>query len=485
MAEVITYRHNTMAIQSLDTFLNIRGGYHNGLRDVYFIRAIGELPDMRKVIIDIDHKMDTSVAENKLIYRRISHLPKLSLAEDIDFYARAFDSWKSGNPIRLKSKINNVLLNTVFSKATNEVLLIYKQTQKNCSDTMLRNYAVKLWFWSDYLLTEVFSQWEERLSVKVIAEDVTKVQEYLFFYMITLLGCDVLLINGKADLKAEKNILLLSTSLKLGAFGKTELPEYKAITKSIQKSSHASNNTSTNISTSATNEEKRLRIQRSNSDRQNDRINCMRPASATDSLTTTTEVISGKQREKTFEELAQLATSIVMLAVHNRNGDMVAAGSGIMIGRNGFILTNYHVVKDGRFFSIRIEDDENIYTTDEIIKYNSDLDLAVIRIQKELRPLKIYDSREKLVRGQKVVAIGSPLGLFNSVSDGIISGFRTIGNVQMIQFTAPISHGSSGGALLNMQGEVIGISTAGIDSGQNINLAVDYESIRMFAKGFY
>lgn len=74
--------------------------------------------------------------------------------------------------------------------------------------------------------------------------------------------------------------------------------------------------------------------------------------------------------------------------------------------------------------------------------------------------------------------------MFNSVSDGIISGFRKIDMVDMIQFTAPISHGSSGGAVLNMQGEVIGISTAGIDEGQNINLAVNYEDIRMFVMGF-
>ena len=82
-----------------------------------------------------------------------------------------------------------------------------------------------------------------------------------------------------------------------------------------------------------------------------------------------------------------------------------------------------------------------------------------------------------------MVAIGSPLGLFNSISDGIIAGFRTIDRVDMIQFTAPISHGSSGGAVLNMYGEVIGISTAGFDDGQNINLAMGYECIRMFAKG--
>ena len=92
---------------------------------------------------------------------------------------------------------------------------------------------------------------------------------------------------------------------------------------------------------------------------------------------------------------------------------------------------------------------------------------------------------DELRVGDTVYAIGSPLGLFNSVSDGIISGFRQINDVDMIQFTAPISHGSSGGAVLNMAGELIGISTAGFDQGQNINLAVGYENIRLFARGFY
>ena len=91
---------------------------------------------------------------------------------------------------------------------------------------------------------------------------------------------------------------------------------------------------------------------------------------------------------------------------------------------------------------------------------------------------------QKLVRGQKVVAIGSPLGLFNSVSDGIIAGFRVLDDVDMIQFTAPTSPGSSGGAVLNMYGEVIGISTAGAPGAQGINWAVGYEFINLFTQGF-
>ena len=166
----------------------------------------------------------------------------------------------------------------------------------------------------------------------------------------------------------------------------------------------------------------------------------------------------GGRRTKTYEELALLSSSVVLIAIHNQSGQVIGTGSGIMISADGFILTNNHVASGGVYYSVKIEEDDQSYYTDEIVKYNSDLDLAIIRIDRQLAPLPVYDGRDKLVRGQQVVAIGSPLGLFNSISDGIIAGFRTIDRVDMIQFTAPISHGSSGGAVLNMYGEVIGLS---------------------------
>ncbi len=173
-----------------------------------------------------------------------------------------------------------------------------------------------------------------------------------------------------------------------------------------------------------------------------------------------------------------------MILVHDAKGEVIGTGSGIMVGSGGYILTNDHVVRGGASYSVRIENDDQVYHTDELIKYNPLLDLALLRIERRLAPIPIYGGEKKPVRGQAVAAIGSPLGLFNSISDGIISGFRTIDGVDMIQFTAPISQGSSGGAVLNMYGEVIGISTAGFDRGQNINLAVGYESIRLFIQGF-
>ena len=89
----------------------------------------------------------------------------------------------------------------------------------------------------------------------------------------------------------------------------------------------------------------------------------------------------------------------------------------------------------GSFYSVRIEDDNEIYTTDELIKYNSDLDMAIIRINRKLNPLHIYDGKQKLVRGQKVVAIGSPLQAFFilDVGQGVfhgVDGFE-IGEIQL------------------------------------------------------
>ena len=130
-----------------------------------------------------------------------------------------------------------------------------------------------------------------------------------------------------------------------------------------------------------------------------------------------------------------------------------------------------------------LEEETEVFYTNELIKYNQDLDLAILRMEKRRAPIPIYRGPEPLVRGQKVVAIGSPLGLFNTVSDGIISGFRTVGRRSMLQFTAPTSHGSSGGALLDVYGNLIGVITAGFDDGQNLNLAVDYQSILEFARG--
>lgn len=489
MNERIAYRHNVMSIDSLDAFINIKGGCRNGVRDVYFVRALGELPDMKSVILNIDRKMDTAASNNRLMYYRISGLPKSIQGADIEFYSNSYAAWSRGEAVKLRARYSDKLFGEVCAAATRNTVAQYKKIRANMTETIIKNFVIKLWFWTDFLLKDVIAQWTERASVKIIADNITKDQEYLFFYMATLLGCDVLLLNNKSDICLDRRIMELSGELKLGSYGKTELPRYtpNIIEKKQERAAkprEGGMQTAEKVN-AGMKQPKNATVNNTDIKQHNAKLNIRAIRKNPAENKKGNAAADAARREKNFEELAQLAASVVMIAVHDRKGEPVETGSGIMIGRQGFILTNYHVIKSGEIYAVRMESDEEVYVTNEIIKINPQLDLAVIRIKKELNPIPIYDGKQKLVRGQKVVAIGSPLGLFNSVSDGIISGFRNIRDVDMIQFTAPISHGSSGGAVLNMYGELIGISTAGIDSGQNINLAVDYENIRFFAKGFY
>lgn len=442
-----------MNIGSLESFLSIKGGYNGDRRDVYFVRALGCESDTERKISAIDEKMAGEMRNNRLFYTRVKSLPRLTSRTDMEFYERQFNAFRANKEIFVRNQDRDEKFGSALGVACLEAADRYRYLKKNMTESIERNFIVKLLYWTDCVLGTSLSEWNERGCYKILAEDVQKEQEYLFYYMLTLIGCDVLLLEYRKDIETAAELKRLSGALELGEFRSLTLPEYRA-------------GENERIGINSEGEAEESKIRRPGLSQQPE--NCPRP----------------QLSEKSFEELARLASSIVMIAVYDRKGSPIATGSGIMTGRAGYILTNNHVTAGGRFFDVRIEDDEKVYRTNEIIKYNSVLDLAVLRIDRCLEPLPIYRGKKNLVRGQKVVAIGSPLGLFNSVSDGIISGFRKIDSVNMIQFTAPISHGSSGGAVLNMQGEVIGISTAGFDEGQNINLAVNYEDIGLFVRGF-
>lgn len=444
MAEICKFRHNVMGVSTISTFEKIRGGINNNCKDVYFVRAIGVNAAYIDDINDMDHILTSRMNEGRGYYFRINSLPDMKSISDANFYSDCYTKWvESGRrEVEIHTTCKNKARAIMLGNACRMIEEIYSRVNRQTTNSICRNLMVKMLFWYDSVFADEKIVWNEKCSYKIAASNIVKKQEYLFFYLVTLMGCDVLLLQSRKDIEMEEEKLGFSTKFVLGDFSEVEIPLYKGSDSGIQKE-HVT------------------------------------PLSYTESSSKRNE-----DSEKSFEELAQLASSVVLIEIHNDRGETIGSGSGIMIGKDGYILTNNHVVSGGRFYSVRIEDDENVYTTDEIIKYNYVLDLAIIRIDRELSPIPVYRGNKKLVRGQKVVAIGSPLGLFNSVSDGIISGFRKIDQVDMIQFTAPISHGSSGGAVLNMQGEVIGISTAGIDTGQNINLAMGYECIHTFIHGF-
>ncbi len=503
MGELIKFRHNAMAVANISAFENIKGGFNNNCKDVYFVRAIGTDAAYIKDIQKMDDTLMSRMNEQKGFYHRMNELPKLQNIDDSTFYAGCYANWLDSNRKLVKTKAtqNNEMLAGMLGFACATVEGMFTQGSHQVSESMVKNFIVKLLFWYDSIFANDRYKWDEKQSVKIVGANVGKKQEYLFYYLVTLMGCDVLLLQSKGDIDEAEEKLGLSTKFVLGQHADIVMPEYqwRATVPVRQRSQTPSQSTrsttpamgasGSNSATNTTSGSGRPVVQiprRERPGRQTSQPS-VSPApqpSVTQARPVNTGATNNDAVEKSFEELAQLASSIVLIEIYDNKGERMGSGSGIMIGRDGYILTNNHVACGGKYYIVRIEDDDREYRTDEVIKYNSLLDLAVIRIQRTLKPLPIYKGKKPLVRGQKVVAIGSPLGLFNSVSDGIISGFRQIDNVDMIQFTAPTSRGSSGGAVLNMQGEVIGISTAGIDSGQNINLAMGYECINMFVQGF-
>lgn len=483
MGNGILYRHNIMSIQSIEEFISIRGGFNNHLRDVYFIRATGVPGCFTDIISNIDEKMRGEMAQGRSQYMRLKKLPYLSDIQDSKFYSNGYDGWKADGSVSLRNISLHGTLGDVISDAIQQIITQYQRNRTNVSESMVRNFMTKIIFWFDTLMKDLISDWNERAVIKIVAENVLKEQEYLFYYFLTLLGCDVLLLEYKQDIDISETLKSLSSTIVLGDFQDCQLPEY--VPHAPVKQENDGFNPMAGDRGDCGSDRHHIKMNIPEKRDRKKRTAANQPAVSQRTVLNAhqTESIDVSETDRSFEELAQLASSIVMISIHNKHGEVIGTGSGIMIGEDGYILTNNHVASGGRYYSVRIEDDEENYQTDEVIKYNNALDLAVVRIQRRLRPLPIYRGGKKLVRGQKVVAIGSPLGLFNSISDGIISGFRRIDDIDMIQFTAPISPGSSGGAVLNMQGEVIGISTAGINSGQNINLAVGYEYILMFAGG--
>jgi serine protease Do len=150
-------------------------------------------------------------------------------------------------------------------------------------------------------------------------------------------------------------------------------------------------------------------------------------------------------------------------------------GSGFIIDREGIVVTNNHVIEGADQIKVKLND-ETEYDA-EVLGRDKNTDIAVLRIKpdRELHTLRFGDSDELKV-GQWVVAIGSPFGLERTVTAGIVSAKgRVIGSGpydDFIQTDASINPGNSGGPLLNMNGEVIGINTAIVASGQGIGFAI-------------
>ncbi len=183
---------------------------------------------------------------------------------------------------------------------------------------------------------------------------------------------------------------------------------------------------------------------------------------------------SAVKRELSAEEIyAKCSPAVFYVEIYNSNGVLSASGSGFFIDDQGTAVTNYHVIGNASSAKIQTSDTGEKYSVAGIYDFSAENDWAIIKVDcKDNKYLSIADP-STAVGAATVYAIGSPLGLQNTISQGIISNpARAEGNTTYIQTSAAISSGSSGGALINKYGEVIGITSAGYEEGQNLNLAL-------------
>jgi hypothetical protein len=171
--------------------------------------------------------------------------------------------------------------------------------------------------------------------------------------------------------------------------------------------------------------------------------------------------------------------SIVSIVMSDKDGHPIAQGSGFLISKNGQVVTNYHVIRNGRSAVIKFPDG-TFFAVDGVLVSDEDRDVAIIKMHGNgFKALTLGDS-DQLKVGEEVVAIGNPLSLASTVSNGIVSAIRTVEaeGGKFLQITAPISPGSSGGPLFNMAGKVVGITTSHLVGGQNLNFAIPINDVK-------
>ncbi len=157
-------------------------------------------------------------------------------------------------------------------------------------------------------------------------------------------------------------------------------------------------------------------------------------------------------------------------AIKDSSGD-VSQGSAVAVDQNS-VITNCHVTAGMKYYGILKDGKVNPMMD---FKSRKEVDLCVYKTEQPVTSVAEFRRYDTLKVGEKVYTIGSPEGLENTLSEGIISALRTEGRVRKIQITAPIAHGSSGGALFDAQGRLIGITSSGLETIGNLNFAVSID----------
>jgi S1-C subfamily serine protease len=169
--------------------------------------------------------------------------------------------------------------------------------------------------------------------------------------------------------------------------------------------------------------------------------------------------------------------AVVIVEALDERGSVIGQGSGFIVTPNGAVVSNLHVVLGAASVRVKLPSGD-VYKTIDLVDVDDTKDIVIIKIKGFKLPVVSLGDSDKVETGDAIVAISSPEGLTNSLSTGVVSGVRRLDTHRVFQITAPISRGSSGGALFNSSGEIVGIVTSLLKSGQNINFAVPINYVR-------
>ena len=188
---------------------------------------------------------------------------------------------------------------------------------------------------------------------------------------------------------------------------------------------------------------------------------------------------SSKRSDQFDEFITQTRKSVVVVTAADRRGEPLRLGSGFLLGDDGVVVTNLHVIGRGRKFRLQLADDRFL-TPVAVLAYDRRRDLALIEIEETDLPSLTLSDSDDAEPGDPVASVGHPLGFRMSVSRGVVSGKREIDGLPMIQVAMPIEVGNSGGPLIDENGEVIGVIAR--KSGDGLGFAVRASDVRVLVE---
>jgi tetratricopeptide (TPR) repeat protein len=163
--------------------------------------------------------------------------------------------------------------------------------------------------------------------------------------------------------------------------------------------------------------------------------------------------------------------AVVVVIALDGTGRPTAQGSGFIVRQDGAVVTNYHVINLAD--DIKVKMGATIRNVEGVLHADPENDLAIIKLEGENYPIVKVGDADALQVGERIYVIGSPRGLENTISEGLLSGIRKVDATRKIlQMTASISPGSSGGPVFNDKGEAVGVATFLIEENQNLNFAM-------------